>query len=179
MRSIDRTSKAGLTLVELMVSLAMFTLLSTAIWANVMLQGRSFVYNRTSNLNVRDAGFLVNRMVYGSSARWGLRLASQNMTRVDPTGRVGTNGAIGWRAVVNHNVDDAAAPAMLDMVPTQTYEFDPVAMTITLNGVTLGENVIDSYFDLVGENIELGVQVEAEAGGAQTVMETRIRMRNL
>ncbi|MGA0333100.1 MAG: PulJ/GspJ family protein [Kiritimatiellia bacterium] len=177
MRSTEFKSKAGLSLVEVMISLSIFGLLGAAIWSNVLMHGRSFIYNRASNANTSEASFVVNRLVYGGSNYWGLRVASSSETTVAPTGVTGSSGQVGWQADVRQNVEADNSPAIL-ATTQQLITYNPVAETLDVNGTIVGRGVTDSYFIIQGREILLGVQVEAEPRGRISLMETQIKMRN-
>jgi prepilin-type N-terminal cleavage/methylation domain-containing protein len=170
-------TKAGLTLVEVMIALSIFGLLSAAIWTNVLMHGRSFIYNRASNANVTEASFVVNRLVYGGSNYWGLRIASRSACTVAATGVTGSDGQIGWQADVRHSVDDTYQPDILSD-HQQLITYDPVAETVDVDGTVVGEGVTDSYFRIEDGNILLGIQIERLPQGRVSLMETRIKMRN-
>jgi hypothetical protein len=142
------------------------------------MQGQSFVYNRSSNANTVGAGHVIDRLVFGSQTLWGLRAASESETTVVSTGVVGSNGSTGWRANVHHNVDTPNRPTILD-TEELVITYDPQARTIVVNGEVVGRSVEDAYFQVVGDEIRLGVLVVREDNGLESIMETVIRMRNI
>lgn len=178
MRSIKISKKReGFTLTEVLVSVTIFSAMSIMIWGNVFLQGKSFAFNRASNVNSGEASTIVNRLVYGNSSYWGLRVASRTGTTVVSTGVLGPSGQAGWQATLEHTLDITDLPAVYtDSVKVVTYS--PTARTITLDGIVVGTDIKDSYFRIESGDILMGVQVENLRGGMDTVLETRIRMRN-
>ncbi|WFB34830.1 prepilin-type N-terminal cleavage/methylation domain-containing protein [Kiritimatiellota bacterium B12222] len=172
--------KEGMTLVELLISVTIFGLLGAAIWTNVYMHGKSFIFNRGTNLNSQEASFVINRLANGGASYWGLRTASKGESTVTLTGVNGSDGQQGWRAVVRHTVDLTTEdlPTVMDDVE-QWITFNPVDQTIDVDGVVVGENVTDSYFRIQGDEILLGVEVAPDTQGKISVLETQIRMRNL
>ncbi len=161
-----------------MVAMAIAGLLGMGLFGNIMMHGRSFRYNQTSNQNVHQAGMALQRVIYGTPDYWGLRMASRTALQVVPTGAVGENGALGWQVVYRHNLlvtDDM--PASFSQ-PQQTLLFDPQAQTLTLNGHEVARNVVDAYFDYNGRVAGMGLQIEHETYGLQAMVETRCTLRN-
>lgn len=177
MPSINQKSREGMSLVEVMISMTIFGVLGVAIWSNVLMHGRSFIYNRASNANVSGASFVINRLVYGGSNYWGLRIASGSSTTVAFTGVNGSDGQLGWQADVRQTLKVEDQPAVLD-THQQLITYNPLNETIDVNGTVVGEGVTDSYFRIQGNKILFGVQVEKEPRGKISLMETQIKMRN-
>lgn len=175
--SASHPSKSGMTMVEVMISLALFSLLSASVWSNVLVQGRSYLFNRISNGNTQEASHVIDRLVYGNRTVWGLRAASQSETAVVLTGLVGTGGAQGWRATVRHNVDTPDRPEILD-TEELVITYHPVDQTIDVNGEIVGRSVENSYFQVADGEIRLGVLVVQEEDGIESIMETVVHMRN-
>ena len=71
-------ARAGMTLVEVMMALAILGLLSAGLWSNVFMTQRSFAYNRISNQNVNEASLALVRMAHGSQDYWGIRVSSRS-----------------------------------------------------------------------------------------------------
>ena len=172
------TSKAGMTMVEVMISISIFGMLGAAVWSNVFLHGQSYLYNRISNGNMQEASHIIDRLVHGNQNVWGLRAASSSETTVVSTGVFSESGVAGWQATVEHNVDMDDRPDILD-TEQLVITYDPVAQTLDLNGELVGRSVADSYMQIVGEELRLGVLVVQEDNGLESIMETTIRMRNL
>lgn len=177
MHSDNLTKKAGMTMVEVMISISIFGMLGAAVWSNVFLQGQSYLYNRISNGNIQEASHIIDRLVHGSSDTWGLRTASSSQTMVVATGVTGPTGSSGWQATVEHNVDIDDRPDILD-TELLLITYHPVDRTIDVNGEVVGRSVEDAYLQVVGEEIRLGVLVVQEDDGLESIMETTIRMRN-
>jgi len=178
MHSIKSSKKRqGFSLTEVLVSVTIFSVMSIVIFGNVFFQGKSFAFNRASNVNSGEASYVVNRLVYGNDSFWGLRVASQKVSRVASTGVTGPSGQVGWQATLEHILDTTDLPAVYaDSVQVVTYS--PTARTIALDGIVVGTDIEDSYFRIESGDIFMGVQVENLRGGIDTVLETRIRMRN-
>lgn len=87
------------------------------------------------------------------------------------------SGVAGWQIVAPHNLDTSGLSAPLTTA-SQTIVYNPVTELITVNGRTVGENVIDSYVDLDDGYLTVGVRIEFDGGGSETTMETMIHLRN-
>src|SRR5690606_36430605 len=124
-----------------------------------------------------EASFVLNRLVYGGSGHWGLRIASRGSTTAGPTGLTGPGGQKGWQAQVRHSVDTEDQPDVLsNRLQVVTYNALPERSDV--DGLEVGSGVADSYFRIENGAILLGVQVETEPNGKLSLMETRIKMRN-
>lgn len=161
-----------------MVAMSIAGLLGMGLFGNIMMHGRSFRYNQTSNQNVHQAGMALQRVIYGTPNYWGMRMASRSGMQVVPTGVVGDNGALGWQVVYRHNL------LVTDDMPEsfsqhqQTLVFDPRAQTLTLNDHEVARNVVDAYFEYNGRVAGMGLQIEHETYGLQAMVETRCTLRN-
>ncbi len=174
----EQKNKSGMTLVEIMVSLSIFGFMAIGVWSSVWLHGKSFLYNRVSNGNVLSASQVVNRLVYGDGTYWGVRSGSESQTLVTTTGVTGTEGQLGWQAVVPHEMDMPDMPATFANHPQMTIVYNPLSEQISINGNVVARRVRDSYCRMDGSVMVLGVMVVDERGGQESVMETRIQLRN-
>jgi prepilin-type N-terminal cleavage/methylation domain-containing protein len=172
------SAKAGMTMVEVMMAVAVFALLGAGIWMNVILANKSFQYNRISNANVNTASNVINRLAHGTPGFWGMRVASRSSATVEPTGVLGADGQAGWRATLRHNIYDTSELPAVMQDGEKIWTYDPIDREIDVDGAVVAEQVEDSYFRIQNGSIVLGVRVETEAGGSGAMMESLIRMRN-
>jgi len=173
-----RGSKAGISMVEVLMATVILMFISMGIWANVFLQNRSFQYNRISNRTVNEASLGMMKMTKGSDTFWGLRASSRSKTAVVPSGIVGADGQAGWVATCEHGIEDVSSlPAVL-ATDEMVWTYDPVDREIDVNGAVVIEDVEESYFTIQNGYILLGIRTLPEEGGSEAMMESRIYMRN-
>jgi type II secretory pathway pseudopilin PulG len=167
-----------MTLVEVMMAVSVFALLSAGLWANVSLVQRSFAFNRTSNQNVNQASLSLLRMANGTPDYWGMRVSSRTLTTVENTGVTGSGGQLGWRLSCEHNVEDPDGLPDLLETRVQVWTYNPLTRNIDVNGTVVFTDVEDSYARIENGSILVGIRIEEATGGSDAMMETRIRMRN-
>lgn len=172
------SSKAGISMVEVLMATVILMFISMGIWANVFLQNRSFQYNRISNRTVNEASLGMMKMTKGSGSFWGVRACSRSLTTVSASEKVGSDGQVGWIATCKHNIDDVSALPSVMATDEMVWTYDPVDREIDVNGTVVIEDVEDSYFRIENNYILLGIRTLPEEGGSEAMMESRIYMRN-
>lgn len=80
------SSKKGYSLIEVMLSMAITSVIGAALLANIGLQREIFSFTRASNQNVMQSGLLMHRLFHGDGDFWGLKLASREDTVLTATG---------------------------------------------------------------------------------------------
>lgn len=164
----QKIKKQGFTLIEVLMAISISSLLMSTLAGNILMHGRSFRYNQTSNENIWNSAVTLQRIVYGTGDYWGLRKARQSHMSVQPTGVV-SEGVAGWEATYH-------SPMHSDT--HQVLVYDPEAQSIELNHQIIGVNVVDAYFAYDSGTVSIGIQVEHPSRGLQSMVETQVLLRN-
>lgn len=170
------SGKQGYSLIEVMLSMTVTTVIGAALLANIGLQREVFVFTRANNQNVMQSGLLMHALKHGTGDFWGLKLASRENAVLTATGVTSASGVPGWQIVTPHNLPGTLSAPLT--TATQTFVYNPITEIITVNGRTIGEDVVDSYADLDDGYLSLGIRVEEDGAQEETTMETRIYLRN-
>jgi prepilin-type N-terminal cleavage/methylation domain-containing protein len=165
---MKQTLKKGFTLTEVMMAISISSLLMSSLAGNILMHGRSYRYNQTSNENIWNSSLTLQRIVYGTGDYWGLRKAGQSGISVQSTG-ITVNGVSGWETTYESPMpgDDP-----------QVLRYDPQAQTLELNQQRIASNVVDAYFTVDGSSVSIGIQAEHPSRGVQSMVETRLTLRN-
>lgn len=167
---VERNAKAGMTLLEVMVGMAVFSLLGAGLWMNVSLTNQSFQFNTLSNRDSIRASNVINRMVHGTPNYWGIRLASPTMSVVEQDGD-------GWEATLRHNILDTSGLPAVMQTTEMPWVYDAGNGTITVDGTLVADNVISSTMELMGDKIHVSVEIKPSTGRREDRLDTHSEMK--
>ena len=159
--SLKKRSRCGLSLIEVMVAIAMATIMSIALIGSLVITLRSHQANRSYNRNMDEGNTAMQRVVYGFGVSEGLREVRLEDVSIIETGS-------GWR------IDTGSGNYIQWDVGTQTIKNQA--------GVVYARDVISYYaqWNESSSGVLLGLQIEDHALKKPIIqtLESLIKFRN-
>ena len=159
--SLKKRSRSGLSLIEIMVAIAMATIMSIALIGSLVITLRSHQTNRSYNRNMDEGNTAMQRVVYGFGVSEGLREVKLEDVAIVETGS-------GWR------LDTGSGNYIQWDVGTQTIQNQA--------GVVYARDVISSYaqWNQSSSGVLLGLQIEDHSLKKPIIqtLESLVKFRN-